>query len=194
MADLKEQRAVSEGGAALDALGATGAERFVDRVLVVRILDKSSFYCSSRTKLVFGTRFQHVRAKFKIARAKITISAYGVKLHTLDRGILQHTIRRAVLTRHAFVRINLPDHVRFLVLASRGTGHNTQSGQASTPETVSQEISPVDYFIIFCHDLFLSRPFLLTQLEADRIAPTLYSDRKVRCPHIDPRELAAVSW
>jgi hypothetical protein len=63
MAHLKEQRAVSEGGTALDALGTTDTESFINVVFVVWFFDESPFNRPSRTKLIFGAGIQNSRSQ-----------------------------------------------------------------------------------------------------------------------------------
>jgi len=178
MADLKKKRAVSEGGASLDALATTDAESFVDGVLVVGLLDKLSFYRSGGAKLVFGAGFQHGGPQLEIARTEIAISAYSVNLNALDRGFFQYALRRTVAARHTRVRIDLPYHVRFPVLAGRGAGHHSESRYTSSPEAVSEEMASVDCLVIFRHYLLPLKPFWPATPEADRTVRESCSRRR----------------
>jgi hypothetical protein len=146
---LEKQRPVSEGGTTLDTFGAADAERFVNRVLEVRVLYKDTLYRSGRAKLILGTRIPRCRLGLKIARAEITISAYLIKLNALDGRFFQHAIGGTVSTRCACVRIDLPYSARFSFLVGCRPGYHSQGGQASSPQTVFHEMTPVDCLVIF---------------------------------------------
>src|ERR1051326_2880608 len=117
MPHLQEEGAIAKTVAALDAFGAPDTQSLVDGVLKVGILDKGPFNSRSWAQTIFGPRIQLVRFGLEVTGAKLAIAANGVGVHALHRGLLQHTMGRAVAAPQAFLRIDLPQR------ATSGSSH-----------------------------------------------------------------------
>ena len=130
MAHLQKERAVAEGVTTFNTLSASDAQRFINRVFVVRVLDKSTFYRSGRAKLVFGAGVQCSCFRFKKAGAKVAIAAHCEGVDTFDGGPLKYAIRSAVATGDANLRVNLPNGIVLSSLAEKRRPRCAKPGQA----------------------------------------------------------------
>ena len=69
MTNLKVQRPVTEHGATFDAFGAPDTKRFIDRIFVVGIFDKSPENCAGGAELIFCGGIQFIGLRFKVTGA-----------------------------------------------------------------------------------------------------------------------------
>ena len=106
---LKEERAISEPVAALDALRAADAQLFVNGVFVIGIVNVGPLNGCGRTEAVLGPSVEVNWLRLKVARAELTIAANGVGVDTLHGGLLEHTMGCAVAAAQTFLGVDLPD-------------------------------------------------------------------------------------
>jgi hypothetical protein len=106
---LEVERSVTETIAAFNAFGATDAQRLINGVFVIRIFDKGPLDRRRRTQLIFSTRIQVIRRRFKISRAELAISADCMSVDALDGGFFEHAVRGAQAASDTFLWINLPN-------------------------------------------------------------------------------------
>ena len=107
--DLQMQRAVAEHRAAFYTLCATDAERFINRVFVVRVFDELPLDCTGRAELVFSGGGEFIGLRLEITGAELAISAHVETMDAFHCRLFQHALGRAPATLRAFPRVNLPD-------------------------------------------------------------------------------------
>ena len=86
VSDLKEQRAVPEGGASSDTSPAGNAELLDNCIFVVRIFNEGSLNRVCGAQPAFSGRIEIHGALLQMAAAEITVAAHIVGMDTLHRG------------------------------------------------------------------------------------------------------------
>jgi hypothetical protein len=142
MPHLQVERSIAESIAPFDAFGAANAQRFIDGVLVIRILDKRALDSGSRTELILGARIQVVGRRLKISRAELTVAADGVGVHTLNGGLLEHTTRGAEAASDAFLRVDLPDRSPCRATVRQHTYKPADAGHRRQTRAVAKKLPP----------------------------------------------------
>jgi hypothetical protein len=88
MPDLQHERAVAKGRAALDTPTAPDAQRFVNGVFVIRLLNEFSPDGTRGTNLVFGGTSEGCGAGLEKSEAQPAIAALLGPMDTLHSGRL----------------------------------------------------------------------------------------------------------
>src|SRR3974390_1178445 len=114
----------------------------VNGVLIIGVLNKTALDGRRRTQAVFRTRIEIVRRRLKETGAKLTITADGIRMHTLHRRLLQDTMRRTIAASHTFLRIDLPNCSLGSAPPRYYPQQSTHSSHRRYPRSVAQKVAP----------------------------------------------------
>ena len=142
VAHLQKKGAITKPVATFDTFGAADAKLFVDGVFVVGIFDEAAFNRRSGAKAILSTGVQVVRLRLEIARTELAIAANRVSVHTFHRGLLEHTMRRAVCATNTFLGIDLPYGPLGRAWSCEQTDQAARPGYGGQARAVSQEFPP----------------------------------------------------
>ena len=113
MPDLEKQGAVAEAITALDTLGATDAQLFVDGVFVVGIFDVGSLDGRRGAQAILRPGIEVIGLRLKVPGAELAITANRVGVDTFHGGLFQHAVGGTVA-----VLSNLCDKLRLSLRAA----------------------------------------------------------------------------
>jgi hypothetical protein len=140
---LQIERSVSERAATLHALATPHTERFINLVLVVRLLNKLPLDCCRGTKLILRCRVLLGRPGLMIAAAQLAVPTNTIGMHTLHRRWIEDAVGPASSALNTLCRINLPYVVRYRRTPQCQTCNPNNSAPHHTTCCRSQEISSI---------------------------------------------------
>lgn len=141
MPDLQVERAIAKLNAATDALAAADAERLINRIFVIRILQSLSLDSTCWAKLVLSAGVQGGGLSLKVAGAQLAIAAHIAQLDTLDSRLLKDAVRCAMSALDAFGWIDLPDELLFLTAPGECRDAQPQQEKERSANAVGNEIA-----------------------------------------------------
>ena len=141
MANLHEQRSVSEPVAPLNAFCAADAELFVDGVFIVGVFDESAFDGRGGAQLIFGAGVQVVGLWIEVPGAKLAITADSVRMDALNGRLREHTTGGAEPAADAFLRIDLPDRTPRCASAGEAADQTAQAGHRGDARAIAHKLA-----------------------------------------------------
>jgi hypothetical protein len=144
MPHLKEERAVAEAVAALNALGAADAELLIYRIFVIGVLDVGAFDGGCGAEAVLRAGVKVIRIGLKVAGAQLAVAADRVGVNTLDGGLLEDAMGGAIAAAHTFLGVNLPDGAFGRAARGYHAYQAAQAGESRGARAVAEELATGD--------------------------------------------------